>query len=446
MNDARTSAGFETGGRSLAGATASSPGSALRRAGALLDKPAVAHANSDAGSSAKRSRRAGQMACLAGLIVALSSCRMVPQGQIQISDDAPPARHRLGVQTASAKQNVRQTVERSASVPKEPVANEGIPIPVTTVTPWSPPGIAGPWPHDEYLLDGGDRDVQANLGPQGELRGLETEDTVAIFDTIDGRTLIKPSNQVCLYSPRFGAVRKVESVIQNEQQDQLVAARLGVKPYLNQEDRLATTAVQPLRPEGEIGTRQLSIERVEEGVLPAISRLPIAALQGGFAPHEDFLLMRKGIFEESEKAHLQECIDAAITWTHDQAVQVVLEGVAAVDVTGDQRAQATYRVDVPNHPCLRVIKTASTKMARPGDIVDFTIRFDNMGDQIIERVSLIDNLTTRLEYVPGSAQSSREAEFSTEVNEGDSLALRWDFLEPLPVGAGGLVRFHCRVR
>jgi uncharacterized repeat protein (TIGR01451 family) len=141
-----------------------------------------------------------------------------------------------------------------------------------------------------------------------------------------------------------------------------------------------------------------------------------------------------------------EMVDAAITWSHDKAVQVVLEGQQAVDVTGDQRVQATYRVDVPNHPCLRVIKVASTKTAKPGDVVDFTIRFDNLGDQAINHVVLIDNLTTRLEYVQGSAQSSREADFSTEVNEGVSLVLRWDFADRLEVGQGGLVRFHCRVR
>ena len=101
---------------------------------------------------------------------------------------------------------------------------------------------------------------------------------------------------------------------------------------------------------------------------------------------------------------------------------------------------------MPDHPCLRVIKTASTKTARPGDIVDFTIRFDNMGDQAVSHMVLIDNLTTRLEYVAGSAQSSRPADFSTEENEGESLVLRWEFNEPLPLGAGGLVRFHCRVR
>jgi uncharacterized repeat protein (TIGR01451 family) len=339
-----------------------------------------------------------------------------------------------------------QSIERTPDVPIEPVAEDGPPIPMINASRWAPPGIAGPWPHDEYLEDGGDRDVQVNLGAEGELRGLEMEDTVAIYDTIDGRTLIKPSNRVCLYAPRFGAVRKVESVLQNEQADQLVAARLGVIPQLNQEERLATTAVQPEQPLGEIATRQPSIERVEEGVLPAISRQPIAALEGGFSPHEDFLVIRKGIFEESEKAHLIEAVDNAITWSHDLGVQVVLDGRAAVDIIGNKKAQATYSVEVPNHPCLRVIKVASTKVARPGDDVDFTIRFDNLGDQTITHVSLVDNLTTRLEYVPGTAQSSRDSEFSTQVNEGDSLVLRWDFVEPLPPGQGGLVRFHCRVR
>ena len=38
-------------------------------------------------------------------------------------------------------------------------------------------------------------------------------------------------------------------------------------------------------------------------------------------------------------------------------------------------------------------------------------------------MTLVDNLTTRLEYVPDSTQSSRDAEFSTQQNEGDSLVL-----------------------
>jgi uncharacterized repeat protein (TIGR01451 family) len=360
----------------------------------------------------------------------------LPSGEVVVADQSP-------VTQAAA---VADAAEATPATPIECVPQSDLPIPVCNVPSWSPPGIAGPWPHDEYLLDGGDRDVQANVNAEGQVQGMELDDTVAVYDTYDGRTCIEPSNRVCLYAPRFAAVRKVATVIQSEQLDQPIGARLPLKPGLHQDGQLATTAIQPLEPMGEIGRKQPSIERVGEGAVPAASRQPIAAMAMGFSPHEDFLLMRQGIFQDSEKARLMEAIDAAITWSHDKAVQVVLDGRQAVAMSNEEKAQVTYRVDVPNHPCLRVIKTASTKVAKPGDIVDFTIRFDNTGDQAIEHVALIDNLTTRLEYVDGSAQSSRKAEFCTEVNEGDSLVLRWDFTEPLPAGAGGLVRFHCRVR
>ncbi len=202
--------------------------------------------------------------------------------------------------------------------------------------------------------------------------------------------------------------------MQSEQHDQPIGVEHPLGPILHQDGQLATTAIQPVQPEGEIGRKRISIERVGESAVPATSRLPIMALQNGFATHEDFLVIRQGIVSNVERAQVAAAVDAAITWTHDLAMQVVLERQQAVSITGEQKAQATFRVDVPDHPCLRVIKVASTKVAKPGDIVDFTIRFDNLGDQAIKKVVLIDNLTTRLEYVGGTAQSSRPAEFSTE--------------------------------
>lgn len=402
-----------------------------------------------------RCRRRGQRAdallsaCGALLTLLVCSCQSVPKGELPTAANEPVvATDEASLEETLSGNPVDHAVEKTKSVPVETVWGDGPPMPMSmsNVSRWTPPGIAGPWPHDEYLEDGGDSQVQVNVGSGGEVRGLELEDTVAIYDTIDGQTKIKPSNRVCLYSPRFAAVRHVASVIENLQNDQLTAVTLPVLPQLNQEDRLANTAVQPVQPEGEIATRHPSIERTGEVALPTISLQPILGIESGFATYENLLVMRKGIFEESEKPRLIEAIDAAITWTHDAAVQVVLDGRAAVDVTGDKRAQATFRVDEPNHPCLRVIKIASKKVAKPGDLIDFTIRFDNTGDQTIKKVVLFDNLTTRLEYVPQTAQSSRRAEFSTSVNDGDSLVLRWDFVDPLPAGEGGLVRFHCRVR
>ena len=69
-----------------------------------------------------------------------------------------------------------------------------------------------------------------------------------------------------------------------------------------------------------------------------------------------------------------------------------------------------------------------------------------MGDQVIGNVTVIDNLTTRLEYVEGSQSSTLHANFSVSDNQGDSLTLRWEILEPMKVGEGGVIRFQCRVR
>ena len=73
----------------------------------------------------------------------------------------------------------------------------------------------------------------------------------------------------------------------------------------------------------------------------------------------------------------------------------------------------------------------------------------HVADRFLEEgydVTILDNLTTRLEYIEGTAQSSREAEFFVEENEARSLVLRWEIVDPLPVGQGGIVRFRARVR
>jgi uncharacterized repeat protein (TIGR01451 family) len=399
------------------------------------------------------------------MLVCVTSCQTLPKGElpvgaatpaktptadlaaepVMVSDGPTLEAVPTGPQTLAGPQ-LAQAIEKSPHLPVEPQQYQGHPIPVTSEAPWAPEGIEGPWPRDEYLEDGGDTFVQVNVNNKGEVQGLELEDTVAIYDTKDGRTLIKPSNRVCLYSPRFAATRQISGVLQNQQNDQPIGVSKPLMAHQGLEDRVATTVLQPVRPQGEISTRQPSLERRNEVTTPAISLQPIRAIENGYAIYENLLIMKRGMFEESEKTRLLEGIDAAIVWTHNAAVQVVLDGKKAVDISGDQRAQATYRYDEPNSPCLRIIKIASKKEAKPGEIVEFTLRFDNLGDQTIKKVVLIDNLTTRLEYVPQTAQASRNAEFTTEVNDGDSLVLRWDFVDALPPGEGGLVRFHCKVR
>ena len=164
-------------------------------------------------------------------------------------------------------------------------------------------------------------------------------------------------------------------------------------------------------------------------------------------PFENLQIIKTGIHQDAEKARLAQSTDAAIIWTKDQAVQVVLNGRTAGVINGDQRVQATFTVDdLRDSPKLRIIKVASTQTVQPGDTIDFTLRFDNVGDQPIGNIVLIDNLTPRLEYVPDTAQSSVQADFRTERNEAESLVLRWEVADPLQPGQGGIVRFRCLVR
>ena len=88
-----------------------------------------------------------------------------------------------------------------------------------------------------------------------QVRGLEPEDTVAHFDTLDGRTLVEPSNRVYLYAPRFGSVRKVVSLVQDEQTDRVSDVHRPVAPVRCEDVAEAATSKQQIQPGRNIGAR-----------------------------------------------------------------------------------------------------------------------------------------------------------------------------------------------
>ena len=139
-------------------------------------------------------------------------------------------------------------------------------------------------------------------------------------------------------------------------------------------------------------------------------------------------------------------MQSAITLTGVEAPQVVFGVKAAHAEIGVRQPGLIYQTTGPTSPRLRLCKLASTGNALPGDEVEFTLRFDNIGDQLIANVTIADNLTTRFEYVPGSAKSSVNADFITEQNNVGSLVLRWEIKEPVKPGAGGILRFKVKVR
>ena len=300
---------------------------------------------------------------------------------------------------------------------------------------------------NECLCNGGDNFVQVRVADDWSVHGLHEGDTIAHYDTVDGHVEVVPSNEVCLYAPRFAAVRKVAGVVLHEQHQRMAGVEKDLAPILSAETQIATTVIQPQEPVLNVAFNGLNRFRDKTRGTELDNAQRPALAEDGFLPHEDLLIVRRGIFDASEKARLAASLDAAIVWTHEKAVQVVIDNVAAVEDSNKVGTQAIYHYEMPpGKPRLRICKLASKKHARPGELVDFTLRFDNVGDQTIGNVTIIDNLNTRLEYVPDSQECSLTAEFSTQRNEHESLVLRWEITDPMKVGEGGIIRFQCRVR
>src|SRR5262249_38290024 len=99
-------------------------------------------------------------------------------------------------------------------------------------------------------------------------------------------------------------------------------------------------------------------------------------------------------------------------------------------------------------PCpLKVTKSGDPEgPVAVGDIVTFTIRIVNTGSKPISDLVVSDSLSGRLEYVVGSAQTDRAANFAAAENEAGSLVLRWELPGVLLPGQGGTIKFRAKVR
>ena len=95
--------------------------------------------------------------------------------------------------------------------------------------PWKPDGIKGPWPRDEYLCDGGDLNHDVNVKRDWTVVGLDQQDTIAHFDTLDGQRLVAASNCVCVYAPRFAAIRQVSTPVIYEGHERMAGVEKPVK-------------------------------------------------------------------------------------------------------------------------------------------------------------------------------------------------------------------------
>jgi len=301
-------------------------------------------------------------------------------------------------------------------------------------------------PSDEYLCDGGDFGSPAGVRADWKIEGLEPEDAVSHYDTDDGRVLVTPSNRVCIYAPRFAAVRRVVQVAENEQPVFVNATLEEVAPAKAAKTLPPISAKQRHAVAVDLGQRPPSLFRQREqagGLENLQATMDAFTSLGAYANLE---IIRTGEVSTAEKARVERAMEAAIKLTGVQAPQVAFGVKMAQAEIGVRQPGLVYQTSGPTSPRLRLIKLASTGNALPGEEVEFTLRFDNIGDQVIGNVTIVDSLATRFEYVPGSAKSSVDADFITESNDADSLVLRWEIKEPVKPGEGGVLRFTVKVR
>ena len=301
-------------------------------------------------------------------------------------------------------------------------------------------------PPDEYICDGGDDGMPVGVRADWTIDGLEEEDTIAHYDTLDGEVVVQPSNRVCLYAPRFAAVRRAIGP-RIDQQNDVVGSLADELALVGAHDaQEPATSIQRHAVHVEVGEQPVSVFRQRQQVGELKLRVAVLEDVGRVAPYANISIVRSGVLENHEKAWLAERIETAHTWTGDQAVQVIVDNLEMVTLVGEQQVGEIFGQKEPDRPRLRLCKLASTGNAQPGQVVEFTLRYDNIGDQEIGNVTIVDNLSPRLEYVADSAKSTRQAEFVTEPNETGSLVLRWEIKEPLGPGEGGVLQFQTTVR
>jgi len=335
------------------------------------------------------------------------------------------------------------------AVVPDPQTGQPVPAPAPLVAygPWQPPGFSQPWPDDEYLRDGGDQGLPVGVSPDWQVHGLEPEDTIAYYDTPEGQVRVEPSNRVHLYSPRFGSVRQVSNLVANEGREGWANVYLPTKFTQKEFQQPAWSHKQHLAL-GRYHTPQTPVQYLGRWSRDVVSSaLGPQSFQDRFLPFEDFQIIRLGQMDNSEREALARWVQAAVVWAKDDTLAVLLNEKQAAAMVQDESLVEVYVVhEPPANPKLRLVKVASTAYAEPGDVVDFTLRFDNVGNQPIQNVTILDNLSGRLEYVPDSAQCSLKAQFTAEPNQAGSELLRWELAEPLQPGQGGIIRFRCRVR
>ncbi len=298
----------------------------------------------------------------------------------------------------------------------------------------------------EFLCNGGDQRPDVAIRRDDSMVGLDAMDTVVNYTTEAGDVEINASNKVCVYAPRFASVRKMTGAVSGNR----AIGLKGIDRPVGPGDLALSEGGVVVRDALELGhadvarridamrdrNRGVPVENVQQVVLTGEVQAALAGLS----------IMELDLMQDEQKANLEKAAHFAVAWTLDENVEVQIADLAPPTIVRSQSVEAFTVYDFPDEGRLKIVKLADRQHAQPGEIVEFAIRVDNVGDSAVNDVVVSDNLTTRLEFVEGSEQSTVDASFSAAPNDELSLKLTWKLDEELKVGESATVRFRCRVR
>ena len=302
---------------------------------------------------------------------------------------------------------------------------------------------------DEYICDGGDRDAPAGY-VAGQRSGFDTEDTVAKYTDHTGDARTSPSNRVCVYAPRFGSVRTVTGLQADTKVDKAAGAKdsqgIGnIKTGNAAQENVHDTVLSGLESRNHIDGMESATPAMQARRTDSVEQN--RKVDEG---HEGRHYSSHGSMERHEGFALQQQIQNAMAWTRDQYP------VLTASTTNANQIKATFKVqqkvgledERKTKGTLHVVKLADHEMAQSGDTITFTIRFENTGDFDVYDVSIVDNLTLRLEYVSGTAaiDAQHPGEVLVEDNGEGSSILTFNLDQPLKGHDRGEITFDTRVR
>jgi uncharacterized repeat protein (TIGR01451 family) len=253
---------------------------------------------------------------------------------------------------------------------------------------------------EECLADGGDVKTRVGVGADGVMYGLDPTDTAMQFTTPRGGTKVVPSNRVCICIPRFACARLETGVV-----DHHVMRLAGIDQVM-----------RPVRGFDNLQKPQ-ETKTVDQ----------VAGLIG------------------ANRASGIEMVTGPATVQQWSGVLSGLSSVKGVAVAAQVEAPEQITA-FPNCSLMLQKRVEPPFPEKIGDEVTFTLTYRNSTTETMTSVVVADSLTTRLEYIEGSAKASRAVTFAAMPNEANSMTLRWLIDGELKPGESGTITFKAKVK